>query len=1174
MPLLCFFLLALSVLTPGSAAAQAASPSEIKVPVDINLLTIGGFLGQLDGFCEEPGGTYDLEFARQDGVQGCAEKDGTFNREADKQRKEHKEPQWPVTLGGLLGGKAWVERERKATNAVVVVTGNNQVANFTFLDEASLLNPPTGPVKKEELQPDAERTVQTGARFRRFWQEMAALDADAIGLAAEDFVRSLRDPREADTPDAPTKNRPSIFYRWLQQITAPANGPRIISSNAYIKLKETGWFDELQKVKHDGFSLAGIDEDESAGWLTGVTVNHPDQADIAIALYEDGVAPLQIATATTAAGKTTTTLTPAGGALRPGHSYEVVAKFKVEVARGVFESRTVVMRFKTHRALTPRAGNPEPFRDFPVVVKNWIEGSPILIVNLIDPAVKSLVGKDALKWRGPGCPADECEIDFLPPVAAMTSIVSRAYPTGDGRKPFIVLISSLSDTQTQEVLAAFPEIRMVVLPQESFMLGRGSRSYEAKTTPTLPENETLEGRLGRRATVQSYSGDLGLFGIISGDRPPATLLVARPEWIGEVAAKLSAKVTYLNSEWRVDNETAASHLVPGAALEWRPGVCPAGTRAGTTCTVFSMRWQDEEVPYGSFPNFLKCPVTAKPDDKCSRFAELADAEPFNVFAGDTLRRATGSELAIVPGDLVDPDGHAWLKKYLAPTHTDVLTRFTLERVIYRSFRIVRATVSGADLVATIDRALKSEIHEGSCVVGLTDACEKSVDIRQADRTAVNGRAVDRRLFYTIAMPEGLAETLALSRSQGRLHTTDAVSALNQRLEGAGGKGWFVAGKEGTLAERIARRARNTDQYDVAASSVEFGYTRLHLDTPAGQGGTLDALDVDFRSVSPARTLTSKVDFDFAAIDLPWMALRAVTTADFNRRTDIKATGNQITYPSNDLMVGGRFDFKVRARKREIRPYLGYFVERELEGPREYLSAQISLSESTDPFRRTQTHKLPILFTQRPLRFGYGAAGIDFLNPTKFFTDKWISVDVTRAGFQLATGRLHHVPVGASIGGEEIRFGTERGSGDEATKLEDAQAILNDYYERNVTRFTIASFSAVDQERAQRRLQGELHLEPHPTGSKPWKLGVELRYRRYYYPNIGGRSEDDLLRFYWRTRLKLTMQVSSRLEFVPMLEYHYAGVGKPGSERFSHTKFEANLKVPFVLRAPGWGWLIR
>ena len=130
--------------------------------------------------------TSNYRKAKQPGLQSCAGADGTL-----------KNGGWPIALGGLLGAQSWITAERAKGGApIVVIPGNNQVANFTFLREQVLV--PNANYRSPEQPgiPADTREGQAQRQILRFWYEMGALKADAIGLSAEDFVRSLRDPRE------------------------------------------------------------------------------------------------------------------------------------------------------------------------------------------------------------------------------------------------------------------------------------------------------------------------------------------------------------------------------------------------------------------------------------------------------------------------------------------------------------------------------------------------------------------------------------------------------------------------------------------------------------------------------------------------------------------------------------------------------------------------------------------------------------------------------------------------------------------------------------------------------------------------------------------------------------------------------------------------------------------
>lgn len=1185
MPIFLLFLLALSILLqlPASAQTPTRPPQNLSTagPVQLRVLAAGNFLGQSDGFCEQPGGTYDT-LTSKDGLQSCADINGT--RAGDP---------WPAALGGVMGVRTRIDTLKKAGPApMLVLSGNNQVANFAFLNDEALdarANYRGLPVEVTVTQP---QTLQRKNRLLRFWQQIAAMKPEAIGLGAEDFVRSLRDPRDAPVNASPGMPRPpkdlpprgSILHRWLRHVTS--QGLRIIGSNVVIKTSAG----DLNVVKKDKFSLEGIKKNESADWMSEVKVNHPTVAGIVISLWEvgpvgapDGESPVD--TKTTDGKAASTTMDPKQGTLRPGYRYAVRAR------QG---SKLFELRFQTHSVLTPVTNSedveqqPTVYSDlngFPFVARTLADGSPLLILSLIDEATKKVAGEKAWKWEREACapdqlcawenhtcPADQCEIVFTAPADAVKAAIVRASPVSNGRKPFIVLLSALSDQQNEELLVEYPEIRIVILDPDSYLLGRAARGYETELTG-------LERKLSaRRDENKEYSGDRGMSGVFNAAHAQATTIVARPEWIGETLADISATVRYSRQlEWEIQDESASVNAVAGAALQWDKVACPPDVEdKQVTCTEFFVEWPARQT-FGSFPNYLECEGQdlAKNSllaDRCAMLASLKDNREFLAFAGDTLRRATGSEMAMVPRTLVDVDAQAWLEKRLDENHTRMYTRFILERAIFRSFRIVRATVAGDKLLDTVDKAFKSANYVQPCIVGLLTGCVEKIDPKLVDTTRVNARAIDPRSFYTIAMPEGLAEELALPYQQDN-YFTDAVSAIHERLNKRD-HGWYIADRHNRLAARAEKQANRKLQYSLLTSAFEFGFTRLAPDPTLSDANTLKALDVEFRTVKPSETRTWKADIDLALVDHQYFAVRGITQVDYNRRIDFNAKfGDQQTYPNNSWLYGARVDWKRQLFSREMRTYAGAFVEREVEAPREYFSATQKFSADSDPFTHARSERRPTLYSRKPLEFDYRAVGIEYLNVRKFTFKKfpaWSSVDISRASLQYANGRLFKVPIGANVNGFEREFGNEPPS-----------AILNAYYSAilSTAEGVPATFdpgwemkAIYDTPRRQKRFQGELNMERTFTVKKrDWKFGAELRYR--YFPRTPD-SENDSLKHYLRTRFNVTWPVLPRVLIVPSFEHHTAQVMVPtADETFKYWKAELNVKMPFLIRG-GWGWLLK
>jgi hypothetical protein len=152
--------------------------------------------------------------------------------------------------------------------------------------------------------------------------------------------------------------------------------------------------------------------------------------------------------------------------------------------------------------------------------------------------------------------------------------------------------------------------------------------------------------------------------------------------------------------------------------------------------------------------------------ECSDFRQLwtEDAE-FIAFVGDALRHAVKSDLAIVSKDLIDQDYSAYVKRQLQDKSrsSDWISRYVLERVIYDSRRFVRAKVAGSELVSKLQAALK---EDGTyCVSGIDGSCPSSVEPKHIGQLAISGRRLNTNLYYSIAMPDHLAESLSLEHSE-------------------------------------------------------------------------------------------------------------------------------------------------------------------------------------------------------------------------------------------------------------------------------------------------------------------------------------------------------------------------------------------------------------------------
>jgi hypothetical protein len=621
--------------------------------------------------------------------------------------------------------------------------------------------------------------------------------------------------------------------------------------------------------------------------------------------------------------------------------------------------------------------------------------------------------------------------------------------------------------------------------------------------------------------------------------------------------------------------------IAGAALTWTPGPCTLRQptrRSGSfdpsiECTTFALEWPDpsgqlQKIDYGTFLSYQVCEDKAIAagsllEQRCPLFANLIKGADFRALAADAFRETTGSDLAIVPRILIDPDAQAWLSSIINNTHTRVMTRFMLERAIFRSFRMVRATVSGEDLVGKIDDALGSAAYADSCVFGVADSCVDSIDADRPETIKINGRSIDPRSFYAIAMPEGLADELGLPHSRNRGHSTDAVSAIHQRLAGLDGKGWYLDGAQPTLGARLERRAKNGVQVQLLVSSFELGYSDLSLDPNQRASDErkqqLEGLDVEFAGVQPSTKWTRKADIDLALPDTRWLALRGVFNADLSRRFDYGEHEDQLAYENNSFTAGVRLDLKLPILNREVRPYVGRFVDGEIQGPPEYKQAKYTETR-TDGFSRVTDATRSTAFLREPRRFTYDAFGVDVIDVWKFFPATNHPWDITKATLQFARGHINKV-TNAQINGVPQSEATFADGG--------AQGVLDAFFDQHRTDFDpTVTFQSIEQSADHRRWQAELNFEPQLIlGSKTWTFGTELRLRRFTH-----LVDENSLRYYWSAKFSFSMPLATRFELVPAIEFHQANINQTDSQPFRHTKIEANIKIPFVLRA-GRGWIL-
>ena len=260
----------------------------------------------------------------------------------------------------------------------------------------------------------------------------------------------------------------------------------------------------------DGRFKLRIEDDETVSWIASLKVEHPPlaspQADIqefALRPSDGATSPVRTVKFDAGKGSAAGTLT-FERPLRPGRWY------RLTIRDGDLERANFV--FETDAVLTPGAGPIADLVGYPVRTR-LNEG--LLVVAMVNPDVRNDLSNPMWRWtEGDG----DREIQFLDPNKALKAVldVVRDDVTPP---PTVLLVSDMSDAGTTSVIEEFPEIRFVVLPPDSALLGRAARVINPSASPATGATR--------------FSGDRGFMSVLDEQYESATRVMVRPEWFGE-----------------------------------------------------------------------------------------------------------------------------------------------------------------------------------------------------------------------------------------------------------------------------------------------------------------------------------------------------------------------------------------------------------------------------------------------------------------------------------------------------------------------------------------------------------------------------------------------------------------------------------------------------------------
>jgi hypothetical protein len=1034
--------LVVAVLCAHTAQGQDASkPADTATPRRITVQAIGGFLGFSEAFCENPGGTYDWPAkVAAPGTRGQPDLYPCLTVNPDAR--------W---LGGAIGAAALLGGRPDDELKWLVISPNNKA-----VDENSV-----------------------------FEQHLGRLNADAIGLGAEDLDRLMRGPGGSAKK----------IVDWIHRNSEL----RVLASNLAIR-KEGG---EINETDVAGYELK-IDEDKTIGWSAPVVLHFPDHAPASVEVTE-GACDAKAS----AREKIDVSLGKVDGkdvplkfdeGLRPGTCY------------WVRPAKDVELHFETDAALTPRPSAWPSLQGVPAVHRGR---DHVVVVALVSPGARARARSGAWSWRPDEQKPGRQEVLFQDPVETMRYVIKRA--THDKTPPVVVLVSALADVETLKVLEAFPEIRYTVLSPDSSILGRAAgRSDDPKKADPTPR-------------PRFFSGDLGLSAMLDQLYSEATRFVMRPEWVGETLISADADVSTRTVEGQVVWDFKAPHvdvtIVPGAGLSWREN-------ADGSLTYLATLPGERAIELATSRPYSNCKDPK--DVACQPFYALwEDSKALAGAAGAGLRQQRHADLAVASEGLIDPDFRLWIADRLAEGNNDTrfLSDFLLQRLMFASPRMVRAFVAGPDLPATLQKIVKAD--PDNCVSGLGGGCTRPGN-DHPERLTVNGRKLDQRLYYSIVMPDALAESLELKHDDDEdlvdmVETTEAYlrrqPLRSERDLNGGYRGYLVFP---TLSAGLTRSAPSDDPDGIRAN-----------------------LPVEFAGAEKSRTWSYSVDGDLGLFDWPKWAVRMPMSLTYAQK---KQEGFR-SYDKDQFSVGGRFDWKFPVLG-EVRPFVGFFVDGPLRRHLKRFNA--SRPVATDgTFDTNEKAKFKTDHLIEPSRYRHVAVGVDLLGLGEVSAGA-SKFTLTKLGGRWTRGRETRLPVGVAIGGLELSVDDYLSKG--------AQTLLNEYFADHRETFSSSTrFELLTRKSPlQSRLQGDIVVA---NTTKAWKrtfkTDLTVQLRQYLY---GGAAPSQFaLSRTQHYEVKIATPLVGRLTLTPDVSYQRATIAAEKNGKFHYWSLNVTAAFPVAVR---------
>jgi hypothetical protein len=348
-------------------------------------------------------------------------------------------PAGRTALGGLYELGQELQKARHA-DSYVLLTGNNPPKDFNANEHA---NP------------------------RTFVAEFQSFRADMIALGQDDLLRAVFPAKQPKVNDVPSRFDTAV-QKFIQK-----NEMHFLASNAAIRTNKAG----LNKTWFQGYLLM-ISADQSIPWTTAklnFAVPAIRPATVQATLTGGGQSiRIPCVDVSKGTGALSVTLTPN-------------THYSLEIEHGDPEKggHKLKFEFQVDAALTPWDSNPGSLKGLPAA---WIAhppASPLLAVNLIDPAVLDIL--DPSRWTdkdGDGAHA----LVLYSPADAAKALLARADQAG-----FLpVLVTDLNDAHAAQVASSSSLWGVVSFSADSHMLGcdsalRPPSSQPSSCCPSTPD---------------------------------------------------------------------------------------------------------------------------------------------------------------------------------------------------------------------------------------------------------------------------------------------------------------------------------------------------------------------------------------------------------------------------------------------------------------------------------------------------------------------------------------------------------------------------------------------------------------------------------------------------------------------------------------------------------------